>query len=150
MSLLPCAIKQNDGWQTVFACDHRTVRHGAADFRHETRNGDEQRRPTGIGESSNQNVARLEIGRHGDQRGRREIDCRQTPTSVLPVRDEQTGSAGKRPRPRAELPLRASELRRHRVYRIDTAVDQPIEIPPSGPIRDEVQRPVRRPFRLED
>src|SRR5215213_8470149 len=50
-----------------------------------------------------------------------------------------------------QTPIRHPELGLHRAERLDLPVNGgAIDIPPAGPVRDEVKRPVRRPFRLED
>src|SRR4051812_33313118 len=55
-------LHAHDGGQTVLPCDYRAMRHQAPDFRHQSLDRDEQRRPTGIRKGSDQNVARFEIG----------------------------------------------------------------------------------------
>ena len=59
---LRCALDADDGWQTIFARNHRTVGHQPTDFRHESLDRHEQRRPTRISKGCHQDIARLEVG----------------------------------------------------------------------------------------
>src|SRR5690606_35136127 len=53
----------DDCGQTVFPGNDCTMGHEAPDFRHQTADGDEQRRPTGVRVGGNKDVPRFEGGR---------------------------------------------------------------------------------------
>ena len=55
-------LHPDDGGQAILPCDHRAVCHEPAHLRHQALDGDEQRRPAGVGAGGDENVARLEVG----------------------------------------------------------------------------------------
>ncbi len=74
------------------------------------------------------------------------------PLDAVIVDDAGDPASGKEDVQRhVEDPLRLAELGLDRRERGDRAIDlDPVEVPPAGPVGDEVQQPVRRPRRLED
>ena len=55
-------LHAHDGRHAVLPCDHRAMGHQAPHLGHQTGDGDEQRRPGGIGVGCDQDVARFEVG----------------------------------------------------------------------------------------
>src|SRR5688500_13630031 len=78
------------------------------------------------------------------------MDDSQLPAALLRVRGGDAIVGDKRVGHHAERPLWLTEFGVHQAYGLDVGAPPSVEVPPTGAVRDEIQRAVRRPLGLED
>ena len=95
----------------------------------------------------------LELGERrldlADELARRDVE---QPVVPGPAADRDDRAVGEEPVRRApEDPRRVGELGLHRGQRLEArSLDQPVQVPPAAPVRDEMEDPVRAPLGLGD
>ena len=78
-----------------------------------------------------------------------EVKLRQAADTVLPVATDDPIRAGEGVAGHPERPRRLREIRFARAKRASVVAVQSVEIPPAAEVGNEIQHPIRRPFRLK-